>query len=120
MEITPWPLDARTSVCVCTCDNGSNHLAALCEYRRLKDLQKGLISRIGLRKMIIKFEETGNLSMLPGRGRKSVGTETGEEVAIAVVERATTVPSFLQQGVDQCHASWRFRGRQYEKFCNTF
>ncbi|GFW91415.1 uncharacterized protein TNCV_3375811 [Trichonephila clavipes] len=45
--------------------NGSNHLAALLEYRRLKDLRKGPISKIGLRKMTMKFEETGNLGVLP-------------------------------------------------------
>ncbi|GFV56749.1 uncharacterized protein TNCV_2539511 [Trichonephila clavipes] len=40
--------------------------------------------------MIMKFEETGNLGVLPGRGRKSVGTETVEEVATAMVERASS------------------------------
>ncbi|GFX57179.1 uncharacterized protein TNCV_2964581 [Trichonephila clavipes] len=70
--------------------NGSNHLAALCEYRRLKDLRKSPLSRIGLRKMIMKFEGIGNLYVLPGRGRKSVETEIVEEVAIAVVERPSS------------------------------
>ncbi|GFW88899.1 uncharacterized protein TNCV_2683331 [Trichonephila clavipes] len=65
--------------------NGSNHLAALREYRRLKDLQKGALSRIDLRKMIMKFEETGDLGVLPGRERKPVGVETVEEIAIAVI-----------------------------------
>ncbi|GFX12789.1 putative DD41D transposase [Trichonephila clavipes] len=40
--------------------------------------------------MIMKFEETGNLCVLPGKGRKSVGTETAEEVATAVIERASS------------------------------
>ncbi|GFY33988.1 uncharacterized protein TNCV_4596961 [Trichonephila clavipes] len=74
------------------------------------------ISRIGLRKMIMKFEETGNLGVLPGKGRKLFGTETVEEVAAAVVERASSSIYFLASG----HASWRFCGRQYEKFCDTF
>ncbi|GFU47307.1 hypothetical protein TNCV_3822941 [Trichonephila clavipes] len=30
--------------------------------------------------MIMEFEETGNLGVLPGRGRKQVGTETVEVV----------------------------------------
>ncbi|GFW82089.1 hypothetical protein TNCV_1169981 [Trichonephila clavipes] len=63
---------------------GSNHLVALQVYRRLKDLQKGPISRIGSRKMNLKF---GDLGVLPGRGKKPVGIET-VEVATAVIERA--------------------------------
>ncbi|GFW98884.1 hypothetical protein TNCV_4655111 [Trichonephila clavipes] len=38
----------------------------------------------------VKFEETGSLGVLPGRGRKPVGTETVEEVTTAMVERATS------------------------------
>ncbi|GFT35979.1 uncharacterized protein TNCV_4342891 [Trichonephila clavipes] len=53
------------------CRNGSSDLADLREYRRLKDLRKGPISRIDLRKMIMKFEEAGNLGVLPGRGQKT-------------------------------------------------
>ncbi|GFV92111.1 hypothetical protein TNCV_1895471 [Trichonephila clavipes] len=69
--------------------------------------------------MIIKFEETGKLAELPGRERKSVGVETAQE---SLLLRLTEPPvsSILQQGVDQCYASWRFRGRQYEKFGDTF
>ncbi|GFW73047.1 hypothetical protein TNCV_831661 [Trichonephila clavipes] len=47
-------------------------LSSLRENRRLKDLRKGPTSKNGLRKMIMKFEETGNLGVLPGRGRKPV------------------------------------------------
>ncbi|GFS62198.1 hypothetical protein TNCV_477241 [Trichonephila clavipes] len=68
--------------------NGSNHLFALREYRHLKDLRKGPVSRIGLRTMIMKFEETRDLGVLPGRGWKPVGTESIEEVATTVIERA--------------------------------
>ncbi|GFT09979.1 uncharacterized protein TNCV_1114401 [Trichonephila clavipes] len=56
--------------------NGSNYLAALREYHHLKDLRKDLIPRTGLREMIMKFEETGGLGMLPGRGWKPLGIET--------------------------------------------
>ncbi|GFW41161.1 uncharacterized protein TNCV_842011 [Trichonephila clavipes] len=66
--------------------------------------------------MIMKFEETGNLGVLPGRGRKSVGNETGEVVATVLWLKESPVPSFLLQVVDQLHASWRFRGRQFD-FC---
>ncbi|GFV83781.1 hypothetical protein TNCV_2555671 [Trichonephila clavipes] len=47
----------------------------------LKDLRKGPISKIDLRKMVMKFEDSGDLGVLPGRGRRPVGTETIEEVA---------------------------------------
>ncbi|GFT62997.1 uncharacterized protein TNCV_1607671 [Trichonephila clavipes] len=67
--------------------NGSNHLAALREYRLLKELRKGPISKIGLRKMIMKFVGTRGLGVLPGRERKLIGTG---DVAIAVVERASS------------------------------
>ncbi|GFU71699.1 hypothetical protein TNCV_3036391 [Trichonephila clavipes] len=40
--------------------------------------------------MIMKFDEIGDLGVLPGRGRKPVGTETVEEVAIAAVESASS------------------------------
>ncbi|GFW91783.1 hypothetical protein TNCV_3400431 [Trichonephila clavipes] len=48
------------------------NLVVLREYRRLKDQRKGSILRIGLRKMIRKFKETGDLSCA---ARKR--TETG-------------------------------------------
>ncbi|GFW16256.1 hypothetical protein TNCV_4264211 [Trichonephila clavipes] len=55
--------------------------------------------------MIMKFEDTEDSGVLPGIGRKLVGTETLEEVSTAVVERASS----------SRHMRWRFRGRQYEK-----
>ncbi|GFV64168.1 hypothetical protein TNCV_3206761 [Trichonephila clavipes] len=44
---------------------------------------------IGLKKMITIFEEIVDLCVLPERGRKSVGTDTVEAVATAVVERTS-------------------------------
>ncbi|GFX34871.1 hypothetical protein TNCV_2328111 [Trichonephila clavipes] len=41
-------------------------------------------------KTIMNFEETGDLGVLPGRGRKPVETESVEEVATTVVERASS------------------------------
>ncbi|GFU19368.1 hypothetical protein TNCV_3032821 [Trichonephila clavipes] len=55
---------------------------------KIKDVRRGPISRIGL-KMIMKCEDTSDLGVLPGRRRKPVGTETFDEVAAAVVERAS-------------------------------
>ncbi|GFU39462.1 uncharacterized protein TNCV_5011201 [Trichonephila clavipes] len=70
--------------------NGSSHLAALREYLRVKDLRKGPISKIGFWKVIMKFEERGDLGVLPGRGPTTVGTETAEEVSSAVVEKVSS------------------------------
>ncbi|GBN09925.1 hypothetical protein AVEN_216281-1 [Araneus ventricosus] len=47
------------------------------------------MSRQALKKMIIKFEETGESGVLQGRGWKRLSNETAEEVALAVVERAS-------------------------------
>ncbi|GFS62199.1 hypothetical protein TNCV_477251 [Trichonephila clavipes] len=58
-------------------------------YTGLKYLQKGPISRVDLRKMIMKFQETGDLGVLPGRGWKPVGTES-IEVATTMIERASS------------------------------
>lgn len=70
--------------------NGSNSVAALREYRRLKGLRKGPMSKNGLKKMIMKFEATGDFGVQPGRGRKPVANETVADVTTAVVERAST------------------------------
>ncbi|GFX58084.1 hypothetical protein TNCV_4048421 [Trichonephila clavipes] len=40
--------------------------------------------------MIMKFEETRDLDVLPGRGRMPVGAETAEKGATTIVERAST------------------------------
>lgn len=49
--------------------NGGNLSTALREYRRLKCLRKGPMSRQALKKMIQKFEETGDLGVMRRRGR---------------------------------------------------
>ncbi|GFX71950.1 hypothetical protein TNCV_1443721 [Trichonephila clavipes] len=46
----------------------------------------------------VQFEETGNSGVLPERGRKPVGTETGEEVATSMVERASSLIYFSESG----------------------
>ncbi|GBN13602.1 hypothetical protein AVEN_260752-1 [Araneus ventricosus] len=69
--------------------NDSNLSTALRDYRRLKGLQKGTMSRQALKKMITKFEDAGELGVLQGRLRKRLSNETAEEVALAVVEIAS-------------------------------
>ena len=40
-----------------------------------------------LKKMFQKIEETGDLNVMRGRGKKRISNETLEEVSFAVVER---------------------------------
>ena len=70
--------------------NGSNLSIALRDYRRLNCLRKGSKSRQALRKIIQKFQETGDSGIMQGRGRKRVSNETVLEVAHAVVERESS------------------------------
>ncbi|GFU05562.1 hypothetical protein TNCV_3291791 [Trichonephila clavipes] len=46
---------------------------------------------IDLRKMIMKFEETGELGVLPGRGRKLVGTDRVEIATTAVKSASSSI-----------------------------
>ncbi|GBN80616.1 hypothetical protein AVEN_251339-1 [Araneus ventricosus] len=67
--------------------SGSNLSIALREYRGLNGLPKGPMSRKAFKKMIAKFEETLELSVLKGREWKRLSYETADEVALVVVER---------------------------------
>ena len=66
--------------------NGENAAAAVREFRRLKKQRRGPMSERALRDMMGKFERTGQLGVLPGRGRKRVNTVVVEDIATAVVE----------------------------------
>ena len=72
-----------------TNDNAS---AALREYRRLKGLRKGPMTIAGLRKMVLRFENSGTLQVLPGRGHKPIRNEELHAVATAI-EDPTAGPS---------------------------
>ena len=67
--------------------NGGNLSTALRECRRLNCLRKDLTSRQTLKKIIQKFEKTGDLGVMRGRERKRISNETVEEVAFADFER---------------------------------
>ncbi|GFX78520.1 hypothetical protein TNCV_29601 [Trichonephila clavipes] len=58
--------------------------------------------------MIIKFEEFRDLSVLLGRRRIL------SKKSLFLWFKEPPVPTILQQVVDQCHGSWRFRGRLRE------
>ncbi|GFS56620.1 transposable element Tcb2 transposase [Trichonephila clavipes] len=87
--------------------NGSNSFVAQREHRLLRDLRKGPISRVDLSKMIMKFEDTGDLGVLPGRGR--IRSELKASKSLLLWWKERPVQSILQQVVDQCHVSRRFR-----------
>ncbi|GBN03904.1 hypothetical protein AVEN_221701-1 [Araneus ventricosus] len=70
--------------------NDSNLSTSLREYRSLKSLRKGPMSRQALKRMITKFEETGELGVLQGRWRKRLLNETAEKVALAVVDKCSS------------------------------
>ena len=76
--------------------NGSKSSTALREYRCMKGLRRGPMSTNELKKkMMMKFENTGNFGAEPGRGRQSTSPmEVVDEVAVAVADRAEHAPSF--------------------------
>ena len=63
--------------------NGSKSSAALREYCCMKGLRRGPMSTNGLKKMIMKFENTGDFSVAPGKGRQLIPLEVVDEVAVA-------------------------------------
>ena len=48
--------------------NGSKSSAAMREYRRKKGLRTGPMSTNGLKKMMVKFKNTDDFGVAPGRG----------------------------------------------------
>ena len=48
------------------------------------------MSKNGLKKVIVKFEETENLYALPRKEWKAVANETAKEVATVVFERTSS------------------------------
>ena len=69
--------------------NGSKRSAALTEYRHIR----GPMSTNGLKNKMMKFENTGDFCVAPGRGRRSMPMEVVDEVAVAVVECAERAPN---------------------------
>ena len=59
----------------------SNSLAALLEFQHFKGIVKKAHIEIGLKKMIMKFEKTGDLGVLPGRRQKLFVDETVEKAS---------------------------------------
>ena len=64
--------------------NGSKSSSALREYRRMKGLRRGSMLTNGLKKTMIKLENTGDFGVASGRGRRPIPME----VTVAVADRA--------------------------------
>ena len=73
--------------------NGSKSSAALREYRCMKELRRGPMSTNGLKKMMMKFENTGDFGVAPGRGRRPIPMEVVDKVAVAVADHAEHTPN---------------------------
>ncbi|GBM60515.1 hypothetical protein AVEN_260001-1 [Araneus ventricosus] len=66
-----------------------------CSCKRIPSYEadtKRSMSPCALPKMIQKFETTGQLGILPGRGRKQIPSSSVEDVATAVVEANSQSP----------------------------
>ena len=89
---------------------------ALREYRCINGLRRGPMLANGLKKMMMKFENTGDFGVAPGRGRQPIPMEVVDEVAVAVADRA---PNFATSAQAVSH-EWVSHGQQLEKFYATF
>ncbi|GBM41325.1 hypothetical protein AVEN_241484-1 [Araneus ventricosus] len=72
--------------------NQQNSVAAVKEFRCVKQIRRGSMFPCALRKMIQKFETTGQPGILPGRGRKQIPSSSVEDVVIVVVEDNSQSP----------------------------
>ncbi|GFX50178.1 DUF4817 domain-containing protein [Trichonephila clavipes] len=61
----------------------------LSESTGLKKQRHGLMSECALKDMMVKFEKTGQLGVIPGGGRKRVNTTVVENIATAVMEASS-------------------------------
>ncbi|GFT45638.1 uncharacterized protein NPIL_362581 [Nephila pilipes] len=88
-----------------------NSVAAVKECCRIKRARRGPLSPCVLRKMIQKFETTGQLSINPGRGRKQIPSSRVKNVATEIFEAS----SQLQDGSNNTYRErtasvWHLKG----------
>ncbi|GBM43349.1 hypothetical protein AVEN_166094-1 [Araneus ventricosus] len=72
--------------------NQQNSVAAVKEFRRMQQIRRGPMSPCALLKKVQEFETTGQLGILPGRGRKQIPSSSVEDVGTAVVEASNQSP----------------------------
>ena len=82
--------------------NCGNLSTALTEYRRLNCFRKGLTLRQASKKIIQKIEETGDLGVRRGRGRKRISNKA-VEVTFAILSKENPVPNILHQAFERYH-----------------
>ena len=68
-------------------ENKVNAAAALRKFRLIKNIRKGSLLLPALKRMIARFEKTGDLRVQLGRGRKPIRPDIVEDVATAIVEQ---------------------------------
>ena len=66
--------------------NQENSVAAVRKFRCVKKILRGPMSPRAPRKMIQKFEATGQFDIPSGRGKKQILSSSVENVATAVIE----------------------------------
>ena len=69
-------------------ENKENAAAAPRKFRLIKNIRKGPLHPEALKRMIARFEKTGDLRVQPGRGRKPTRSDIVEDVATAIVEQS--------------------------------
>ena len=69
-------------------ENKENAAAAPRKFRLIKNIRKGPLHPEALKRMIARFEKTGDLRVQPGRGRKPTRSDIVEDVATATVEQS--------------------------------
>ncbi|GBM84744.1 hypothetical protein AVEN_64885-1 [Araneus ventricosus] len=69
--------------------NQQNSFATVKEFLLMKQIRRGPKSPCALCKMIQKFESTGQLGILPCRGKKQISSSIAEDVDTAVVEASS-------------------------------
>ena len=83
----------RTLLVMLFYQNGSKSRSASREFRQMKGLRRGPMSTNGLKKKMVKFENTGDFSVAPGIGRWSIPMEVVDKVAVAVADRVECTPN---------------------------
>ena len=72
--------------------NQENSVAVVKKFLCMKKIRRDSMSPRALHKIMLKFEATGQLGILPGRGRKRIPSSSFENVATAVVKTSSQSP----------------------------
>ena len=93
---------------------GGNLSTALGENRRLNCLHKGPMSRQALKKIIQKFEETGDLFVM--RGREGDGFQMKlQKIWLLPLSKESLAPNILRQVLERYHVISLYPGLQCKR-----